>query len=630
MVALNDTDVQNDLENDINNCLFTPFLGAGASSLRPSKIDLAAYPWRDVAATLTAIGSQLVSPGSLKFLHSFAAQRLRLTDDHLATILPQVEEPGTETHKVSNHFSQRNLLFELQVELVRAIVRLTRYFGIQFSEESPAINQLPDCSVSFDPKSDTAKDALLKLFAAADVALKMQGAGKSVIESPFFVRVPGTQRCLDTQSLYQKLLTLIVCLLGRDWGAFTEFAKHEDVGEIPVPIEFREGRVDSFGKLRLDAVQWLSELLWYTLRYWVPCYPTTAELAFELSLAVRHAPPRRAELAQAAQALENQKEGRANKIVRDLVIYCETAQKQINGFGRENSAFYYSIVAVLQYQFEKYQDTTREAKRRTSLYKDRFKQSNQPQAISPSFFKTIPAPIAFTTNFDTAIEELFKANDLAYHIIFPMVRGGDFAEHNAPVWMLRTCYPQSKDTRFSDIEWKEVCEEGVPTKIDFEGPIIVKLHGSPSLERDEGAPQHWLVLSEVGYLRALGTECTPPRWLGDQLCAGASLKSERERSLWFLGYSISDWNVRLRLYEQCKGSLQAKDGSVRRSAVDRVADVYRTAILEGLEVNQLIGDLNYLPRMVLKTLTDDSIEKSAAVESLIQGLRNTLRGQALW
>ena len=153
----------------------------------------------------------------------------------------------------------------------------------------------------------------------------------------------------------------------------------------------------------------------------------------------------------------------------------------------------------------------------------------------------------------------------------------------------------------------------------FHGPIIVKLHGSPSLEL-ESRLRHWIVLSEFSYLQALGTSARAPYWLEQQLSlknisAEWDSRGGMGRSLWFLGSSISDWNVRLRLYEDLR-----RGG--RRSSVNQGIDVYRSAILDGLGVEQHIGDLNYLPGMILEILANDLLSDS--VTQLVARLKDHL------
>jgi SIR2-like domain len=621
------------IESDIRKGFFTPFLGAGASSLRSGQIDPDSYPWRDVARTLTAIAARLTSAGSLDFVRSFAAQRLRISEEVSKAIVPAaplLDRPDlwpAIDPKIGD-----SILVMFQVEIVRAAARLTKYFGMRFADESPSIHRLEDCSVAFDLRSVDAVNPLVRLLAATDIALEMREGAAGEVESPFLAKVPDAQRGLDRQGIHEGLLALIVGLMGTQRPTYEEqLAKHdvEDFGRIPDEVD--GGTMDDFGRLRLDAIQWMSELLWYTLRYWVPWYPTTAELAFELSLAVRGAPPRRAELAQAAQAFENDfKASDLSTRVGDLVTYCEKVQERHDGPSRETAAFYYGIAAVLQHQFDMYK---KELSRERRALKDKYisqKPGEDPVTTGGNGRAQVPVPLAFTTNFDSALEKIFDESNLSFHIVFPVVKSSKKEEDEetagAPIWMIKTCHPRSERKKPEEEEW-EFPDAGVMPLASLEGPIIVKLHGSPGMQRDGDVEQHWVVLSEVGYLQALTNDSWAPKWLVNQLRWNSDAKQTAgsnevvQRALWFLGYSISDWNVRLRLYEHCK----RPGGS--RNTVDRAADVYRTAILRHLEVAHCVGDLNKLPGMIFRAFDDDDMERSPEVKYLLEKLKHLKRAR---
>jgi SIR2-like protein len=589
------------LEADIRRGVFTPFLGAGASSLWSGEIDLESYPWKQVTMTLTAISFRL-SERSLDFLRSFTQHRLNLSSGEANRIIPTTDNQclaGVDDKKLGE-----SLLVKLQAELVRATVRLTNYFGVRFSQENPSIYHLENYCVEFDLGSEDvvgglARDCPARLFAAADIALELQSKRSSQRESPFLDHVPGAHRCLEIQRLYDKLLILIINLIGRNREVYQkELAKHSFHR-----YEVEQGRAVSSGKLRLDAIQWLSDLLWYTVRYWVPCYPTTAELAFELSLAVKDAPPRRAELAQAAQALENLGSGDAAEIVGKLVAYCESVQERREGPDRQTRAFYYSIAAVLQYQFERYERAGLDAQ---FSFKDRFRADRWDEDGVSN--QAIPVPIAFTTNFDNALERVFEANDISFHIIFPVLRGADKWKA-VPCWQVATHCPKSENQRWVVQDWSSLLDINDLPKIEFQGPVIVKLHGSPSLKL-ENATRHCIVLSEFSYLQVLASRA--PLWLT------RGFREEMGHSLWFLGNSISDWNVRLRLYEDFGGLRGLRRGW---STVTQDVDIYRTAILERLGVDQHLGDLNDFPGIVLRVLGDDDTIKSLKVSRLVAKLK---------
>ena len=594
---------------------FTPFLGAGASSLRAKQTILSAPPWNQVMKTLVAIASHLKTERSLLFIRSFASQRLRLSDDQLDQELPLPDDSTEERPNRVDPIFRKNALVQLQTELILATVRLTDYFGTRFSQETPSIHDLASCSVPFEPKVTEADDAVRQLLKAAAIAQDLQTESAEKRESPFLRHYPGVRRTLEIQRLYEKLLTLIVILLGDHQKTYdAELTRYRLGSDLPVPAELWAGGTADLGRLRLDAVQWMSELMWYTLRYWIPCYPTTAELAFELSLKVSNAPPRRAELAQAAQALENQLEesdsGALPVEMANVIAYCEEYQRDFPESARSIKAFYYAIAAAMQHQYDLF------AKRATSdpmaLYR------NGP-AHGVKGTENLPAvPIVFTTNFDNALESIFMDNDIGYHIVFPTVGGG---KNENPLWWLRTCHAKSQRTSVPDERWDEIpkTDAGQPQTGTLIGPIIIKIHGAPCLAKADVKGRHWLVLSEAGYLQALASAANMPLWFSQQLGAGV----ESHRSLWFLGYSMSDWNVRLRLFEHCK---EGNKGF--RSAVDREADIYRTALLldENIRVEPWVADLDLLPRRLLHMFTNRDLHKGEKVVELVEKLQKLLEG----
>ena len=595
---------------------FTPFLGAGASSLRAKATDLSSPPWNQVMKTIVAIYSQLKTERSLSFIRSFSSQRLGLSREQLDQELPLPDDSAVDdqSSRVDSIF-ERNGLVQLQVELVLATVRLTDYFGTRFSQETPSIHDLPSCSVPFEPKIQEADDAVRQLLKAAAIAQDLQRDHSWNRESPFLREYPGVHRSFEIQVLYEKLLTLIVILLADQRKTYdSELARHRLGGELPVPAELWTEGTSDIGRLRLDAVQWMSELVWYTLRYWIPCYPTSAELAFELSLRVSNAPPRRAELAQAAQAIENQFDESDSETLATqmagVIRYCEKYQAESPESARGIKTFYYAISAAMQHQYDLFFKKTHADP--MARYRNDTDAAERVEGAIPT------VSIVFTTNFDNALENVFKENDLGYHVVYPTV-GDNGKKNESPTWWLRTCYPETQDASEPDIPWDEMptSDTGQPQAGQLIGPLIIKIHGAPCLTRIKAKAKHWVVLSEAGYLQALASATNMPEWFSQQLGAGI----ESHRSLWFLGYSISDWNVRLRLFEHCK---EGNKGF--RSAVDREADVYRTALLldESIRVEPWLADLDLLPRRLLHMFKD--IQKSAKVTLLTEKLQRLLEG----
>jgi hypothetical protein len=227
------------------------------------------------------------------------------------------------------------------------------------------------------------------------------------------------------------------------------------------------------------------------------------------------------------------------------------------------------------------------------------------------------------------MERAFEKNGIAFHVLFPVIiTGAGKGEKGRPpvTWKLRNwlSVERAKETgrAFEDAYWEDVCPAGQNPRITWDGPLIVKLHGSPSEQRGLLKDQHWVVLSEVGYLQALEGSAMP-EWVRQQLhdsAVGRPLGREAmdpeangRRSLWFLGYSIADWNVRLRLYQD------SKVGGLRRT-FNREADPYRSALLTILGIEEFLGDLNEFPKFIRRALKDREINTSLAVDQLVARL----------
>jgi hypothetical protein len=142
------------------------------------------------------------------------------------------------------------------------------------------------------------------------------------------------------------------------------------------------------------------------------------------------------------------------------------------------------------------------------------------------------------------------------------------------------------------------------------GPIIVKVHGSPLevfpadnkvSERKDGEAveyrrmQHSLVLSESRYLLSLIGESSYPSWVVQEL-------RRPNRHLWFFGYSLTDWNARLHLFEGFR-YLGDEQGRTKqsRTVLGSSFDILRGAILSSLNMEHFHGDLvafgEYLSRV---------------------------------
>jgi hypothetical protein len=181
-------------------------------------------------------------------------------------------------------------------------------------------------------------------------------------------------------------------------------------------------------------------------------------------------------------------------------------------------------------------------------------------------------PIAISCNFDQELEKAMERLGCVYHVVFPVLYqiGGSFAPGpQERGWLLRTKRPRqglersvAEDRLLVDavkVETLDSLEGG------FEGPVVVKLHGSPleqlpppeALTHASGlagplaAPvrsiRHRIVLSDYQILvDALRGEQVLPPGLEKLL----KQKHDPPRRMCFFGFPLRDPNSRLRIYLQ--------------------------------------------------------------------------------
>jgi len=603
---------------------FTPFLGAGASSLRSrEEISFDVYPWDNVGKTLATIHAEIAGKESRHFLRLFAQERLRMTSEQLADLMPDVagpgapREPGAET------------LIDLQVALVRVMRRLTEIFGDEFAKQVPSLRELPDCAVSFDIKEEEEQAAWDRLCEAATVAKtlserKAQDPTFRGADAPWLP--PDAKRSFRVARVYERLVVLARLLLSDAGESYArshkelrkKFRDNPDLSSLgDALIEAKVPR----GKLRLDMMQWLGDLLEHSLLYWIPRFPTTVELAFELGLAVPSGPPRRPELAQAAQAFDavDSKKTSAGDYIKELMEYCESGLQE----GKADPIyrrFYVAIATALCDQWDHYRVYGHTRGDRDTEGIAEFRQFGRGQsdgeaAEAPP--RVAFMPIAATTNYDSGLELVFDKARIAYHVMFPVESG---SSGGVLQWVFRTVVPKETDY---DVKMSSK-DEKLPAVL--QGPVIVKLHGAPALRkaRDQyGYLRHKIVVSEKEYLDALQEVSSVLQWFETEMFKPLEESFSRDagpraRTIWFLGYSIADWNVRLRLYSHLRG--HPRDERLLR-AVNRDYDPFRQSILKDLKVTLCHGDLSKVPDAILAYYNDHFSSSSPAVQELVRYMR---------
>lgn len=341
--------------------------------------------------------------------------------------------------------------------------------------------------------------------------------------------------------------------------------------------------------LSLRDLVWIGDLLWHSLRFDLPYYPTSAELAFQLSLYASTASSAASQPPTLAQAAE----GVSDPAQRLATWFHSYAQHP------GPSRFYSVIARLLIHTFSRYPDPENNI----------------------AFGPRRPFPIVLTTNYDCEIETALASAGSAYVVTIPvwLALRHDSPSILEPWWLIKIVHTTAYETR---VAWhyggdcRKITHSNAlhsePDSKRFPGPVVVKLHGSPTedltgLQCPPDFPQHIkdrlqnnkctspflhrLVISETDYLRDMIHGL--PYWLEGHL-------QESRRRLFFLGHSISDWNLRLHIMQNTTdpdeaeiAAVPAESKNFKRFAVN-LANGFDRAVMSSLGIAQVTTDLERL------------------------------------
>lgn len=547
---------------------FMPFLGAGASSLRPERATKP--PWDQVSSRFTDLWASLAEDDpARRYLESQAIA-------HKIPFAKPREGSTAET-------DAQDSLFLLQRGLVRLGSYLVDVFGQEMSRSRRCVSELLEYEVDVPTGARRELVSLLLDVADAARALRDAEAAEEYRAGRISGRVPAPPK-LGAGQIYARLL-LFTCRMTSqiaDECPDSSDEIHQRLKEHQPDLDDQQGRAGKTeAHLRLAELAWLEDLLWHTLRYRVPAIPTSGELSLHLSLTPDAQLVRRGDLSQVAELHHRHPETSMDSI-RAWLRFWEDSDPS-------DRRFHLSMAAALLFMYRGYERA--KSRRRREL------------------------PIAFTTNYDRAIENALnhlRTDGHVYHVVFPVegTMGDPRVSGASQLWLLNTytvTSPRAEPSRSGPFS----CERWTLSEVEdnIRGPILVKLHGSPLEDLGGyrvqditgGKPvqytqlEHALILSESSYLAAIVGEMVGhhpfPTWLEGALKASG-------RELWFLGYSLSDWNVRLRLYEHLRYHREgdelplANQQSPLKAIFDLRYEQPRSAILDTLQILQFVGELH--------------------------------------
>ncbi len=552
----------NDLVSAVEDKKFIPFIGLGASTRRKDN----PAECLKIAQRIQELKSEnSVSPEDARYLDSMAAAQG--ISDFLEEV--QLSEDADENEDQSNFQSEQEK--QLSLQLTRLGSALIGLFGDLMNQSRNFVANLYDYRVPLPYGSEAGNDEMQRICDILNYTLS--AARVLVLNGIEGQRRPGTE--LMAESIYRELIILAFRLAERlirkDHTKSGILKTHED------RINSLRGTATMVQQdcIRLDEIAWLNDMLWFTLRHDIPMYLDASELTFRLSLDPRIEELRHSELPQVAEHQRMTKKlpsyNQAIKALTDALVFIAKNHRNIPEFHRV-------MAATLWYQFEEYQKREREfsAPDSTDIEKQ--------DAINFSML-----PMVITTNYDRLIEAAFRCLHKNYEVVYPVWKFLPNTDNpmESPDWYNRTYSYTGTDYEASE---PKDCSRTARADLKLEGPIIVKLHGSP-LEplpkSDRFRMQHAITLTESDYLSTIvqgsHSPAVYPTWIEEFL-------AEKNNSVWWLmGYSSDDWFVHLRIYKY----LSYLDLSSRNAkALAETFDPVRSAFLDTQQVRKVQLDLD--------------------------------------
>lgn len=289
---------------------------------------------------------------------------------------------------------------------------------------------------------------------------------------------------------------------------------------------------DQCGKKDITSgeIRWLKELLWWALRFDIPIYPNSSELAHYLSYYIepkKHQDVRDNDLMKVAEVINKKNRNVYDESLVSLFKEIRSNRKNIENL--ESSEISHLLIK--------------------NITKYIFSEDNS-------------NPLVVTTNYDTMVEDAFDIHIMdsfkndekkGYEVIFPVIISKNQYSYTSRdiEWICKRCYPNAGESEpkvvYCKIRDKKIRENKLP--------ILLKLHGNPTnniIDIRKGIKKqsisvvmnnirHFMVLTESDYLKSLFLKLD--EYEITDILFGIP------RSYWFLGYSISDWNVRAIIYQ---------------------------------------------------------------------------------
>jgi TIR domain-containing protein len=336
--------------------------------------------------------------------------------------------------------------------------------------------------------------------------------------------------------------------------------------------------------LHMSQVEWIADLLWHTLRFDVPLYPTRKELAFQFSLCFSRAPG--IEHGTDETAVPEEESARTALIRRILADYHGSDRSQ----KREVPVLYRALVGAACYRLGEVQEQFGIDLSRAEPSRNAYLRAER----SPR--------LVINANLDMEVEQAFEKKGLSFDVLLPVYvefSRWDGPVRRAPDWLLG--FDDRRRGQPTWMLWGNRFESNVIQRLrDRIGfPLVVKLYGSPL--QPLPAPQEVSVETAIYLEDAQVKQVTHRLMLSDYdllkpaLLAGLrELLADEGRRICFIGYPVTDLVSRMQLYNFLT------DGSSfsRALAVDSPRDPGQSAFLDYMGVELVQMDIDQMVRVV--------------------------------
>lgn len=445
------------------------------------------------------------------------------------------------------------LLLDLQSELSRLGATCCNLMGLAMQKHTRGFTDIASIGVDLEEDLEASSRVSLRsrFFESTDLAGLLDQFIQALPQDE-----KRTLECLGIYGIRAQLFMLTYSIFHFELGSRLdeEGRQWKDRHSEFLGIAGRLIRPGEGARLSLAQVEWIGDLLWHTIRFDAPMYPSPDELAFQLS-ACFSAPPRKVKVGTIVELVN--KEDRANIISKLFKVYEGNPSER----RKDPHGFYDAIARTLFYSL-----------RIGSASKSRVFRGSGPEAAARK-----PVTIAISTNFDRELEKAMAAFKRPFHLLFPVYAGreGDDGANGQDAWLLRTFRVDGDGQG----EWDDeilVTNPNSLKRFGFEGPLVVKLYGSPQEKlKIKSNYSHRVSISDCDFIEAmLSRERYWPPDLKDLLVLGG-------RVLCFLGYPLTDANSRLRLSDHLDG--EQRDRTL--FLIDYPEDPLRHTFLEHINVN---------------------------------------------